>query len=554
MTDYNKTEAILMSAKNSLISAVVLAAAVLSGPALGAQSQEERKLNELRNTVVNLLQALVERGVMTREQAEGLVNKAQEKAAADAALAQAQSAAQEAAEAGAVRVPYIPEVVKEEIRKQVAADLAPQVAQNVMDQARVDGWPGALPDWIRRVRWSGDMRLRGQSDMFEDDNYGGFFDFQAINDAGGIAKAGLKSLRNTSEDRYRLRARLRLGLDAELGRGWTVGTRLTSGNLRDPVSTNQTLGNTGQRYQTDIDLAYAAWSGTSSDQRNTAMFSGGRIPNPWQSYDLVWDPDLTFEGVTAGYRRGFTRDARSTHFVYATVGAFPLQEVELSKDDKWLYGAQLGTDWRFDGGSRLRAGVAYYYFSNIAGQRNTLDSALLDYTAPQFLQTGNTLFDIRNSTSNDLNLFALASDFHLVDGSVGMDWQVSPDYRVSLQGEYVKNIGYDRAKMLARSGIDIEPRDTGYLAELSFGAVQMARPGAWRVSMGYRYLESDATLDAFADSDFHLGGTNTKGYIITADVSLSERVFGRLRYLSANELDGNQLGVDVLQLDLNASF
>ena len=548
-----------MSAKKTLTFpmipwAFVLAASTFAGTAQAAQSQEERNLNELRNTVVNLLQALVERGVMTREQAEGLVNKAQEKAAADAALAQAQSAAQEAADAGAVRVPYIPEVVKAEIRKQVAADLAPQVAQNVMDQARVDGWPGALPDWIRRVRWSGDTRLRGQSDLFEDENGTSFFDFQAINDAGGIDKAGLKALRNTSEDRYRLRARLRLGLDAELGRGWTVGTRLTSGNLRDPVSTNQTLGNTGQRYQTDIDLAYAAYAGTSSDQRNTVLFSGGRIPNPWQSYDLVWDPDLTFEGVTAGYRRGFTRDGQASHYVYGTIGAFPLQEVELSTKDKWLYGAQLGTDWRFDGGSRVRFGVAYYYFSNIAGQRNTLDSTLLDYTAPQFLQTGNTLFDIRNNTANNSNLFALASDYHLLDGSVAMDWQVSPDYRVSLVGEYVKNIGYNRATMLARSGIDTDPRDTGYLAELSFGAVQMARPGAWRVSMGYRYIEPDATLDAFADSDFHLGGTNAKGYIITADVSLTERVFGRLRYLSANEIDGQQLGIDVLQLDLNATF
>ncbi len=59
-----------------------------------------------------------------------------------------------------------------------------------------------------------------------------------------------------------MRARARIGLDAELGRGWAVGTRLTTGNLRDPVSTNQTLGNYGDRYQTDIDLAFANWMGT----------------------------------------------------------------------------------------------------------------------------------------------------------------------------------------------------------------------------------------------------------------------------------------------------
>jgi hypothetical protein len=542
-----------MLVKMSRIPALLIATSALCSTASAAQSTEERNLNELRNTVVNLLQSLVERGVMTREQAAALVKSAQDQAAADAAAA----AAQDAEEAGAVRVPYVPEIVKEEIRKQVISELAPQVAKEVVGQGQSEGWavPNALPDWARRIRWSGDMRVRGQSDLFSEDNVSGtYFDMNAINEAGGINEAGLDAIANTTQDRSRMRARLRLGLDAELGRGWTVGTRLTSGNLRDPVSTNQTLGNTGQRYQTDIDLAYAAWSGTSSDQRHTLNLSGGRIQNPWLSYDLVWDPDLTFEGVAASYRYGFTRDARSTHFAYLTVGAFPIQEIELSKDDKWLYGTQLGLDWRFDGGSRMRFGVAYHYYDNIVGQKNTLDSSLLDYTAPQFLQRGNTLFDIRNTTDGDQNLFALAADYHLLNAGIGFDWTLASAYRLSLSGEYVKNIGYNREAVLARTAADFEPRDVGYLAELSFGALQMARPGAWRVAFGYRYLEPDAVLDAFADSDFHLGGTNAKGYIITTDYSFSERVYGRVRYLSANEIDGNLFGVDVLQIDVNAQF
>jgi hypothetical protein len=117
----------------------------------------------------------------------------------------------------------------------------------------------------------------------------------------------------------------------------------------------------------------------------------------------------------------------------------------------------------------------------------------------------------------------------------------------------VKNLGYDQQQVLERTGFDIK-RDVGYLGEISFGHSVMAHPGAWRVAFGYRYLENDAVLDAFADSDFHLGGTNASGYIISADVSLTERVFGRLRYLSANEITGAIVGIDVLQLDLNAQF
>lgn len=541
-----------MFAKSSAFLALLAVLPVVSAPAVAAQSQEERGLTELRNTVVNLLQALVERGVMTREQAEGLVKNAQDKAATEAAAV----AAQDAAESNAVRVPYIPEIVKDEIRKQVTADLAPQVAKEVVEQSRQPGWANSfLPDWLSRVRLSGDVRLREEGDLFGTDNTEfGYLDFNSVNAKGGINKAGLDAFANTTQDRYRMRARGRIGLDAELGSGWTAGARITTGNLMDPVSTNQTLGNTGARYQTGFDLLYAGWAGSTSNQRHSLSLVGGRIANPWQSHDLVWDPDLNFEGVAGTYRLGLTREAAASHVLFLTLGAFPIQEVELSKDDKWLYGSQLGLDWHFDNGSRAHMGAAYYYYRNIVGKRNQLDSTLLDYTAPQFLQTGNTLFDIRNDKDNDTNLFALATNYHLLDGTIGFDFQLTPSYKISLNGEFVRNIGYDRALVLLNTGLDLKPRDSAYLAELAFGKTQLAQAGDWRVAVGYRYLEADSMLDAFADSDFHLGGTNARGYTLSADFAFTERVFARLRYLSANEIDGNQVGIDVLQLDLNTRF
>ena len=85
-----------------------------SAPALRAYAADERQsLEELRNTVVNLLQALVDQGVISREKAQQMVKAAQDKAAADAA-AVAKS------DEGAVRVPYVPQIVKDEIAKQVA--------------------------------------------------------------------------------------------------------------------------------------------------------------------------------------------------------------------------------------------------------------------------------------------------------------------------------------------------------------------------------------------------------------------------------------------------
>lgn len=546
-----------MSCKSSRIAALALfagmAAQTFSLAASAASSAEERGLNELRSTVVNLLQALVDRGVVTREQAQAMVESAQKKAADEAAAAEAK----EKDESNAVRVPYVPQIVKDEIRRQVAQDLAPEVTKDVVEQAQSEGWgvPAALPDWIKRVRLSGDMRVRGQGDLYASDNIdGSYLDLLAVNDAGGIANAGLGAFTNVTQDRSRLRARFRFGLESELGGGWQLGARMTTGNLRDPVSTNQTLGNTGARYQTGFDLAYLKWHGSSSTGRHALNVSAGRIQDPWLGTDLVWDQDLTFEGVAANYRLGLVRDNPYARYAFLTVGAFPIQEIELSTKDKWLYGGQLGIEWEFAGGSRMRMGVAYYQYDNITGKKNEFGSTLLDYTAPQFVQKGNTVFDIRNDNDEGTQLFALAADYHLAGATIGFDWKVSDLYRLSLTGDYVKNVGYDEAKIFERTGDLVPARDTGYQAELSFGSATMARSGAWRAYVGYRYVERDAVLDAFTDSDFHLGGTDAKGYFFGGDIAFTPRVFARLRYLTSDSIDGVPLGIDVVQLDLNASF
>src|SRR5262249_34999639 len=95
-------------------SAVVALACAAIAPAALAQAPAadgEQSLLELRNTVVNILEALVQRGVLTQTEAQGMVARAQEQAATEVAALRAQ----EASEEGAVRVTYVPEIVKEEI-------------------------------------------------------------------------------------------------------------------------------------------------------------------------------------------------------------------------------------------------------------------------------------------------------------------------------------------------------------------------------------------------------------------------------------------------------
>jgi Putative porin len=550
---------------NHLLTRAVLVAALAAyvPGVTHAAADEERHLNELRNTIGNLLQALVDRGVITREQAEGMVKDAQAKAEADANATQAANDAEEKADAaaGAVRVPYVPEVVKDEIRKEVVADLTPAVTKEVIDQATSsDALARALPDWVRRMRWTGDMRVRAQSDTFAPDNVQNFYlDVLKVNSAGGITRAGPAALINTTEDRERLRARLRLGVEMELGWGWTAAARLTTGSLTDPVSTNQTLGNYGNRYQIGLDQAYLRWTGQTDTGRQQLGLTAGRMPNPWMSTDLIWDQDLSFEGVSANYRYSISRDDPFRRNFFATIGAFPLTEVEISSKDKYLFGGQMGVDWRTTSGGRLRFGAAYYDFQNIAGVRNEPNSTLNDFTAPTFVQRGNTLYDIRNNpTDPTQDLFALATEFQVLDIEASAEWLLSERHRLSLAGSYVDNLGYEElfgpGDFVIRMGANDDPRTKGYQVEAAFGRTRMNEQGAWRVALSYRYLERDAVLDAFTDSDFRLGGTDVQGYVLNVDYSFTPRVLARLRYLSGSEIDGPPLGIDVLQLDVNASF
>jgi hypothetical protein len=535
------------------------------GLSTAARADEAQSLQELRNTVINLLDGLVQKGVLTKEQAQAMVKDAQEKSAAQAK----EKSAQEVAEKDAVRVTYIPETVRKQISDQVSAELEPEVTKAVVAQAKEEQWgvPGALPEWIGRLAFYGDIRLRTQSDMYADANYVSstpprpddcldrcYYDFQTINLKGGVGKAGTAAILNTTNDRLRERLRLRVGLAAKLTDGITAGVRLATGDLTNPVSMNQLVGVTGARYTFAVDQAYLRFDTNSAPEVPWMTAWLGRIPNPFYSSDLVWYSELQFEGFADTLRWNFDGSQAEPKNLFFTAGAFPVQEIELSSKDKWLYGAQLGLDWTFASGVRTRVAAAYYYFDNIAGTQNAPDSTLLDYTAPQFMQKGNTVFDIRNDTDPTTNLFALAANYHLADVTVGVDWPAF-NHRLSLTADYVKNIGFDQAEIFARTGSEVGKRNVGYQVEFGFGTNSAMLRGNWRAAIEYRYLQRDAVVDAFTDSDFHLGGTDTKGYVIKGDWWFRDRSYLSLRYLSSDEIDGaTPYGIDTLWFDVNGQF
>ena len=572
------------------ITASLLGAALVA-TSLPTLASEQQDLLELKNTVLNLVDALVKQGVLKQKQAQALVKKAEDdaaiQAAAQVAAPPADNKVNTVVEAAppvgtkVVRVPYVPEFVKQEIREQVRSELRQDVLSDVAQKAKQEKWgtPDALPGWLSSIKLYGDARVRNELDHFGKDNADTlsgqnlYLDIAKINAAGGISKAGPGAFLNTSQDTNRWRERVRLGLQAKIADHWLFDTRLATGNQLNPISTNQTLGNTGQRFSIQLDRAALlydlpaeqGWSWLDS----SVNFAVGRMANPWVSTDLLWDEDLNFDGAALTLRRaigeadGLTGLGNNGRSVFATVGLFPLQQIDFAAQDKWLAGGQLGVAWEFDNQNKVQIASAYYDYIHIIGKQNALGSTLRNGTQPQFLQKGNLLYNIANDPNLDggVNdqIFALASDYRLVDLTLSVDLAYLAPYHVIFNGDIVKNVGFNADEIRARTGgttylYPIKERTLGWQLEMVTGWPQIAKLGDWQLSAGYRYLQRDAVLDAFTESDFHLGGTDAKGYRLSGKYGLTKNIWLRANWMSATEIDGPPLSIDVLQIDLNAKF
>ena len=65
----------------------------------------------------------------------------------------------------------------------------------------------------------------------------------------------------------------------------------------------------------------------------------------------------------------------------------------------------------------------------------------------------------------------------------------------------------------------------------------MAKRGDWNVALTYRWLGSDAVLDAYTNSDFGLGGTNNKGYILGGSYAFDKNSWVSVRWMASDLID-----------------
>lgn len=558
---------------NRLAAVVAVTLALSAGHSL-AQAPSE-------NATINLIRLLVQQGVLPAEQAEALVQQAEQ----EALQARQQSGAVAggvAAEAGDVRVPYIPETVRDQIRDEVKTE--------VIAQAKSENWatPNTFPDWVSRIKVDGDVRIRNESRFFDSSNSSEIIDYHDMNlggpyDVNTNTQTQLPPILNTREDRKnRFRIRARLGITAALTDQWSAGVRLASGSDDSPVSTTQTLGGGMSKKDIWLDQTWLRWQSDRGD--NVTL---GRASNPFVSTDMLYSNDLNFDGVSASIAPIEVADNFS---LFGTVGAFALEYGSDSwpssstekgeSEDKWLFGGQLGAQWKFNNQDQLRSTLAYYHFDNIEGQRSSECSLYTgdvacdtDWSRPEFMQKGNSLFLLRNIALDPSDpahtplpqYVGLASEFNVLDLNMIWDTSVFNNLRMRLHGNYIVNLAYDESDMWKRSQGQIinnfdddgehESGDSAWMLHATLGnALDRLQKGDWNMFAGYKYIEPDALPDAYNDSSFHLGGTNAKGYYLGGSYGLDENVYALGRWISTDEVYGSPLSINLLQVELNARF
>jgi hypothetical protein len=566
-------------------------------------------------TIVSLIQSLVQEGVLAQDRANVLIRQARDEAAIAARTPRGEEFASLAvvnppppvAQPGAmppapsgdgvpppqasanqgpptIRVPYIPQFV----RNQLKAEIEQELAQKALVSNTTA--PNAAPGWLDRFHFYGDFRTRYEWDLFDPGNSPFVVNYAALN--GGAPfdlqnSAGvLPPLINTTDDRERARIRLRLGLDVDITDRFRAGIRLASGNTTNPVTTNQNLGTTLNKNNFLIDRAYLEFHPTNS----TSLFAG-RFPSPWFSTtELVWDEDINFDGAAGRFSTNLSRDFR----VFSAAGAFPIEtsafnfpdnSVEKEKSrDKWMYAGQFGLDWQASRDFLVRFGAAYYHFDKLEGVISSPCTAAIaaapcdtDNSRPGFQQQGNTMFAIRNLLPVDpskppdqqplFQYFGLASRFREVNLNARVDTTLYSPIHLIFDGDFVINLGFDKDRIAALNPVNnrgpisasdplgaYEGGNIGFQGRVTLGYPVLMNRWDWNVFAAYNYIESDATVDAFNDSDFHFGGTNAKGYILGASLGVASGVNLAARWLSASEVSGLPYTIDVVLVDVNAKF
>jgi len=355
----------------------------------------------------------------------------------------------------------------------------------------------SVGSWVSNFTWKGDFRYRNEEIQQE-------------------------YVRDRNRDRLRVRA----GFVAKVNDTIKTELGLSTAELGDPRSPNQTLTGENVRKQVYIDVAYAEWQPVADWK-----FTAGKMRYPWMrpGMSLFFDGDINPEGLAVNYAHG---DFFGSAF-------YNILEERAQAGESTMAGGQMG--WRpVIGNSKLTLGASFFALNSVQG-RNTF------FTLPAG-SNGNTITSV---AANCLTAApCLVSDYD--DLEVFAEWTLPVFGRpLAMYADYANNLA-------AESDLD-----TAYSIGAMYG--KAADPHTWEFGYFYQVVEKDALFGQYIDSDWGAGNTDAQGSVIRVAYAFARNFtlngwyhFGETNMDVATTVPGvgsvTGREYDRLQIDLNFKY
>ena len=402
-----------------------------------------------------------------------------------------------------------------------------------------------LSNSVTELKLYGDMRVR-----YQYDNKDAQVD--------PLPRLGESSRSPSGAQRSRVRFRLRLDGEVKLGENFFGGFELqTNATSR---SGNQTFENGFDDYGIYVSKAYLGWK--PADWSTVTL---GKVGNPFYTTDLVWDPDITPNGVfeTLAFHKllapreeaGLSKDGKSVAPAPALPWELTLVAGQMVFDDNlegggndnatrdsdsttdaWLFETQLVGSYKFDNGIKVTLAPAWMTYVNGSVSGLTTSNAFQD--SP-----------LVSGATRNLNIVLAPGDVSFKIGSLKAKglW----DFAYNIEGrKRAENIYRMVALRAAGPGAQPDPDDfqklhnnqDDYSFLVGFQLGENKKKGDWSVLANYRQTGLASIDPNLTDDDFGLGELNQRGFRMNAAYNFTDFCVGAVTYYTSWGLRDNLVG------------
>ena len=358
------------------------------------------------------------------------------------------------------------------------------------------------------------------------------------------------------QDRARERYKLTLGVKTDSGDFYTDVALAMGGQGR---SDNATFGS-GANGSNTKETAYFKRAMIGWKPTDWLKLEAGRMANPLYTTPMVWDGDLTLEGLNeqANFKIGDSKvflTAVQSQYLGDTRKYSGAASATTDTISNWLMAFQAGAEVPITDNIKGKAAVTYTKYTN--NHRATADNFAPAIGSGTGLGTNVT-------GTNNLSMIEIPFEVkYKTDGALSYN----------LFGDYVKNIdGDDRAKTacattpaICGTGTD----DTAWMLGVAINsqADKKVAKGDWSARVWYQDVGVYAVDPNAVDSDYFESKVNMKGTVFKAQYNIKENVFvnfaaghgkrknDRISTAGvAGDLGYNLKDMDLYQLDLTYRF